>query len=93
VIIVARSNKPVNPGAENALDRMKLEVASELGIADQVRSQGWATMTSADCGRVGGHMVRKMIEQYESGIGTAGSTATSTTSGTLTAQYDANQKP
>lgn len=89
---MARSNKPVNPGAENALDRMKLEVASELGIADQVRSQGWATMTSADCGRVGGHMVRKMIEQYESGIGT-GSTTTSTTSGTLTAQYDANQKP
>jgi len=90
---MARSNKPVNPGAENALDRMKLEVASELGIADQVRSQGWATMTSADCGRVGGHMVRKMIEQYESGMGTAGSTTTSTTSGTLTAQYDANQKP
>jgi len=87
---MARSNKPVNPGAENALDRMKLEVASELGIADQVRSQGWATMTSADCGRVGGHMVRKMIEQYESGMGTAGST---TTSGTLTAQYDANKKP
>lgn len=25
-------------------------------------------MTSADCGRVGGHMVRKMIEQYEPGI-------------------------
>ena len=90
---MARSNKPVNPGAENALDRMKLEVASELGIADQVRSQGWSTMTSADCGRVGGHMVRKMIEQYESGMGTAGSTATSTTSGTLTAQYDANKKP
>jgi len=86
---MARSNKPVNPGAENALDRMKLEVASELGIADQVRSQGWATMTSADCGRVGGHMVRKMIEQYESGIGTT----SPTTSGTLTAQYDANQKP
>ena len=90
---MARSNKPVNPGAENALDRMKLEVASELGIADQVRSQGWATMTSADCGRVGGHMVRKMIEQYESGIGTTSGATSSTTSGTLTAQYDANQKP
>jgi len=63
---MSRSNKTVNPGAENALDRMKMEVASELGIADQVRAQGWATMTSADCGRVGGHMVRKMIEQYES---------------------------
>ncbi len=63
---MARSNKPVTPGAENALDKMKMEVANELGIADRVRSQGWYTMTSADCGRVGGHMVRKMIEQYES---------------------------
>ncbi|GBG55556.1 alpha/beta-type small acid-soluble spore protein [bacterium BFN5] len=63
---MARSNKPVNPGSENALDRMKFEVASELGIAEQVRSSGWSTMTSADCGRVGGQMVRKMIEQYES---------------------------
>lgn len=63
---MARSRKPVNPAAENALDRMKFEIASELGIAERVRSQGWNTMTSADCGRVGGHMVRKMIEQYES---------------------------
>lgn len=87
---MARSNKPVNPGAENALDRMKLEIASELGIADKVRSQGWSTMTSADCGRVGGHMVRKMIEQYESGIsgGTAG--ATGMASGTLTSQSNIN---
>jgi small acid-soluble spore protein D (minor alpha/beta-type SASP) len=89
---MARSNKPVNPGAENALDRMKLEIASELGIADRVRSQGWSTMTSADCGRVGGQMVRRMIEQYESGMG-GGSTTTQATNSTLTAQYDANQKP
>jgi small acid-soluble spore protein D (minor alpha/beta-type SASP) len=71
---MARSNKPVNPQAENALDRMKFEVASELGIADRVRSQGWNTMTSADCGRVGGHMVRKMVEQYESSM--SGNTTT-----------------
>jgi hypothetical protein len=76
---MARSNKPVNPGAENALDRMKLEVASELGIADRVRSQGWNTMTSADCGRVGGHMVRRMIEQYESGLTGTSTTTTSST--------------
>ncbi|WP_378955708.1 small, acid-soluble spore protein, alpha/beta type [Pelosinus sp. sgz500959] len=87
---MSRSKKPVNPGAENALDRMKLEVANELGISDQVRSQGWSTMTSADCGRVGGHMVRKMIEQYESGMSGTSATATSST---LTAQYDANKQP
>ena len=47
---------------------MKYEIANELGIADAVRQNGWSTMTSADCGRVGGHMVRKMIEQYESSM-------------------------
>jgi len=89
---MSRSKKPVNPGAENALDRMKLEVANELGISDQVRSQGWSTMTSADCGRVGGHMVRKMVEQYESGASGA-SAGSSAKSSTLTSQYDANNKP
>jgi len=91
---MARSNKPVNPYAENALDKMKFEVASELGIAETVRSQGWATMTSADCGRVGGHMVRRMIQQYESGLaGNAGTTGASATTGTtLTSQYDINSR-
>ncbi len=89
---MARSRKPVNPGAENALDRMKLEIANELGISDKVRSQGWSTMTSADCGRVGGHMVRKMIEQYESGMNGASTASNTTSTGTLTAQFDANKQ-
>ncbi|WIW70539.1 alpha/beta-type small acid-soluble spore protein [Anaerosinus gibii] len=65
---MSRTNKPVNPAAQNSLDKMKYEIANELGIADAVRQNGWSTMTSADCGRVGGHMVRKMIEQYESSM-------------------------
>ncbi len=88
---MSRSRKPVNPGAENALDRMKMEVANELGISEKVRSQGWYTMTSADCGRVGGHMVRKMIEQYESSLGgQSTTTSTATTGTTMTSQYDIN---
>lgn len=90
---MARSRKPVNPQAENALDRMKFEVASELGIAETVRSNGWATMTSADCGRVGGHMVRRMIEQYESGMSGSATTSSTGTNSTMTAQFDANNRP
>lgn len=90
---MARSRKPVNPQAENALDRMKFEVASELGIAETVRQNGWATMTSADCGRVGGHMVRHMIEQYESGMSGSATTSSTTTNSTMTAQFDANNRP
>ena len=65
---MANTNKLVNPSAKNAMDTMKYEIASELGIADQVRQNGWSTMTSADCGRVGGQMVRKMVEQYQSKV-------------------------
>ncbi len=89
---MARSRKPVNPGAENALDQMKMEVSNELGIAERVRNQGWSTMTSADCGRVGGHMVRKMIQQYESGMSGANATANAATNSTLTAKYDVNNQ-
>ena len=87
---MSRSRKPVNQSAENALDQMKMEVSNELGISERVRNQGWATMTSADCGRVGGHMVRKMIQQYENSMSGA---ATNATSNTLTAKYDANNQP
>ena len=65
---MSKTSKPVNPAAQNSLDKMKYEIANELGIADAVRQNGWSTMTSADCGRVGGHMVHKMIEQYESSM-------------------------
>lgn len=94
---MARSRKPVNPQAENALDRMKFEVASELGISETVRQNGWSTMTSADCGRVGGQMVRRMIEQYESGLSgtttaTSGTMNTTSTGSTLTAKFDVNNQ-
>lgn len=70
---MSRTNKVVNPAAQNSLDKMKYEIANELGTADAVRQNGWSTMTSADCGRVGGHMVRKMIESYESSMSNNGS--------------------
>jgi hypothetical protein len=87
-----RNRKPANPNAENALDSFKMEVASELGIADKVRQSGWQNMSSADCGRVGGTMVRRMIEAYESKL--AGTSSTNVdTSNVMTAQYDVNKQP
>jgi hypothetical protein len=61
---INRRNQIVVQGAEKALDQFKYEVASELGIQPD---QGyWGNLTSRECGAVGGHMVRKMIEQAES---------------------------
>lgn len=62
---MSRSRKPVNPGAQQALDRLKEETAAEIGLKDYKNTYKGA-LTSADNGRVGGQMVRKMIQAQES---------------------------
>lgn len=85
---MSRSRNPVNPQAAKALDRLKVEVANEIGLKDyENRYKG--ALTSADNGRVGGHMVRKMIESQERNF--AGGQQQQT-SGTLTAKNDINGK-
>ncbi|EGO65919.1 alpha/beta-type small acid-soluble spore protein [Acetonema longum] len=61
---MSRSRKPVNPSAQKALDQLKLETASEIGLTDY-QNTNKGTLTSADNGRVGGQMVRKMIQSQE----------------------------
>jgi hypothetical protein len=46
------------------LDQFKYEVARELGIQG-VEDGYWGDLPSRQCGAVGGHMVRKMIEMAE----------------------------
>lgn len=65
---MSRSRKPVNPNSQQALDRLKLETAAELGLQNYQNTYKGA-LTSADNGRVGGHMVRKMIESQENQLG------------------------
>ena len=57
------SNKSVVPEAKEALNRFKMEAASEVGVN---LKQGYnGDLTSAQNGYVGGYMVKKMIEQQE----------------------------
>ncbi|PWK16011.1 alpha/beta-type small acid-soluble spore protein [Tumebacillus permanentifrigoris] len=62
-----RRNRAEVPGARNALDQLKTEVAAELGIPnyDQVDK---GMLPSRMNGYVGGVMVRKMIEFAESAM-------------------------
>ena len=51
------------PEAKEAMDRFKMEVASELGVP---LKQGYnGDLTSAQNGSVGGEMVRQMIKRQE----------------------------
>ena len=54
------------PVAREALDKFKMEAASEVGVN---LKQGYnGDLTSKQAGSVGGQMVKKMIEAYENGL-------------------------
>ena len=60
------SNKNVVPEAREALNRVKMEAASEVGVN---LKQGYnGDLTSKQAGSVGGQMVKKMIQKYEEGM-------------------------
>lgn len=43
------------------LERLKDEVAEDLGLDDDIRRRGWSEMTTRETGAVGGNMVRRMV--------------------------------
>ena len=57
------SNKAAVPEAKGALNRLKFEVANELGVPLTDGYNG--NLTSKQNGSVGGYMVKKMIEAQE----------------------------
>ena len=60
------SNKALVPSAREALNKFKMEAASEVGVN---LKQGYnGDLTSREAGSVGGQMVKKMIEAYENGM-------------------------
>ena len=57
------TNRMEVPQAREAMDRFKMEVASELGVP---LKQGYnGDLSSAQNGSVGGEMVRQMIKRQE----------------------------
>ena len=60
------ANKHVVPEAKDAMERFKMEAASEVGVN---LKQGYnGDLTSRQAGSIGGQMVKKMIESYENSI-------------------------
>lgn len=50
--------------SQNALDRMKTEIASELGIANY-DNMDKGTLTARENGYVGGMMTKRLVEMAE----------------------------
>ena len=62
-----KSNNQINiPQAREAMDKFKMQAASEVGVNLTNGYNGH--LTSREAGSVGGQMVKKMIEAYEQGL-------------------------
>ena len=60
------SNSINVPEAREAMDKFKMEAANEVGVNLKKGYNG--DLTSREAGSVGGQMVKKMIEAYESNM-------------------------
>ena len=60
------SNKNMVPEAKEAMNKFKMEAASEVGVN---LNQGYnGDLTAKQAGSIGGQMVKKMVESYENQI-------------------------
>ena len=60
------SNKALGPEAKKALEQFKMEAANEVGVT---LNQGYnGDLTSRQAGSIGGQMVKKMIQSYETSL-------------------------
>lgn len=59
------SNKLV-PEAKGALEKFKYEVASEVGV--NLKNGYNGDISAREAGRIGGNMVRKLIQQAENNM-------------------------
>ena len=60
----SNSNRRLIPEAKESLDKFKYEVASEVGV--NLKNGYNGDISAKDAGRIGGNMVKKMIQQAES---------------------------
>ena len=60
-------NRNLVPEAKQGLNRLKNEVASEVGLQNY-ENINKGDLTSKQNGSVGGEMVKRMVEQYEQGM-------------------------
>ncbi|MBE6039328.1 MAG: alpha/beta-type small acid-soluble spore protein [Anaerofustis stercorihominis] len=63
---MSKNSSNLVPDAREALEKFKMETASEVGVN---LKQGYnGDLTSRQAGSIGGQMVKKMIEKYENDL-------------------------
>lgn len=47
------------------LEALKMEIAAELGLIDQVRVKGWHSLSAKDAGKIGGLMTQRIKKRNQ----------------------------
>lgn len=58
----AKKNKPIKLDELTQEEKIKYEIAEELGLLDKVMQEGWKSLSSKETGRIGGLMTKKKKE-------------------------------
>lgn len=56
------SKKEINLDELDKKEKMKYEIAEELGLLDKVLQDGWKTLTAKETGRIGGLVTKRKKE-------------------------------
>lgn len=60
--MAGKKNKPIKLDELTQEEKMKYEIAEELGLLDKVMQEGWRALSSKETGRIGGLMTKKRRE-------------------------------
>lgn len=61
-----KKNKPIKLEELTQEEKLKYEIAEELGLLDRVLEEGWRGLSSKETGRIGGILARKKRELQKS---------------------------
>lgn len=60
--MAGKKDKPINLNELTEEEKLKYEIAGELGLLDRVMTDGWKSLSSKETGRIGGLMTKKKRE-------------------------------
>lgn len=59
------AKKKVKTPKEIRKEKLKYEIAEELGLTDKVEKLGWRSLTAKESGRIGGLMTKRQREMQD----------------------------
>ena len=57
--MAGKNQKPIRLEELTQEEKMKYEIAEELGLLDRVLEEGWRSLSSKETGRIGGLLARR----------------------------------